>query len=404
MIAQFYPPTIGGEERMVHDLSVELAQRGHEVAVATLWHEGQEVREVADGVTIYRVKSASARLGFLFGEKSRRYAPPMPDPGALAGIRSVIARERPEVVHGHNWLVHSFLPLKRRADAPLLLSVHDYSLVCANKRLLHKGTTCSGPAAFKCLVCSARHYGPAKGLPIAVGNALMYASERALVDLFLPVSEAVASICGLARAGAPYRVVPNFIRDLQSAPADGLPELPGEFVLFVGDVTHDKGVDVLLEAHAGLAERLPLVLVGRVRRPELLAAAPPDVLVVGPLSHDLVLEAWRRATIAVVPSSTLPEPFGLVALEAMACGRPVIASRTGGLPEVVVDGESGILVRPRDVEDLRTALGRLTADQDLRDRLGSAATRRARLFSPASVLPQVEDAYGEALERRRLAS
>jgi glycosyltransferase involved in cell wall biosynthesis len=225
-----------------------------------------------------------------------------------------------------------------------------------------------------------------------------------LVDLFLPVSEAVASICGLARAGAPYRVVPNFIRDLRSAPADGLPELPGEFVLFVGDVTHDKGVDVLLEAHAGLAERLPLVLVGRVRRPELLAAAPPDVLVVGPLSHDLVLEAWRRATIAVVPSSTLPEPFGLVALEAMACGRPVIASRTGGLPEVVVDGESGILVRPRDVEDLRTALGRLTADQDLRDRLGSAATRRARLFSPASVLPQVEDAYGEALERRRLAS
>jgi glycosyltransferase involved in cell wall biosynthesis len=402
MIAQFYPPTIGGEERMVHDLSVELAKRGHQVAVATLWHEGQQAREVSDGVTIYRIKSASARLGFLFGEKSRRYAPPIPDPGAVAGIKSVLAREQPEIVHGHNWLVHSFLPLRHRTGAALTLSLHDYSLVCANKRLLRLGKTCSGPAPVKCLVCSARHYGIAKGPPIAAGNALMYTAERSLVDLFLPVSEAVASLSRLAKTGAPYRVVPNFIRDPDaSTPVEGLPALPDEFVLFVGDITDDKGVDVLLEAHAGLAERLPLVLVGRVRKPGLLTAAPADVHVVGPLQHDLVLEAWRRATIAVVPSSTYAEPFGLVALEAMSCGRPVIAARAGGLPEVVVDGESGILVRPGDAPDLRAALERLLADPDLRERLGSAAASRAGLFSVGTVLPQVEEAYSEALARRR---
>jgi glycosyltransferase involved in cell wall biosynthesis len=398
-IAQFYPPLIGGEERMAHDLSVGLARRGHRVAVATLWHEGQPAHEVTAGVDVYRIRSSSARLGFLFGEGGRRYAPPAPDPGAVAGIRAVLARERPDVVHGHNWLVHSFLPLKRSSGAALLLSVHDSSLACAYKRLLRDGVPCSGPGPAKCIACSTRFYGQIKGPLITSANALMYTFARSLVDLFLPVSEAVAAANRLAEHGCAYQVVPNFL-PAASCSRGILPPLPPEFILFVGDVTYDKGVAVLLASHALLSRRLPLVLIGRNRQPELVAAAANDVHVLGPLPHDLVLEAWRRATVAVVPS-IVPEGFPLVALEAMAAGRPVIASRTGGLPEVVVDEETGLLVGPGDVGELQRALERLLADESLRRRLGRAGRERAGLFSAQNILPQVEEAYTDALEHRR---
>jgi glycosyltransferase involved in cell wall biosynthesis len=406
MVAQFYPPTIGGEERMVRDLSVELTRRGHHIAVATLWHQGGSDYEVVDGVHVHRIRSASARMKPVFGDPARRYAPPFPDPGALVGLKNVIAQERPDIVHGHNWLVHSFLPLKRSSGAALVLSLHDYSLICANKRLDNAGRTCSGPAPVKCLRCSAGYYGVLKGTPITVSNAAMCTLGRAVVDLFLPVSEAVAAGSRLTKSNAPYRVVPNFFSDLpdRSPAVDAgqlLPELPREFILFVGDVSRDKGVDTLLEAHAQLAHRLPLVIVGRVRQPELISSVAHDVHVVGPLAHDLVLEAWRRATIGVVPSAIYPEPFGLVALEAMRFGRPVVASRIGGLPEVVVHGESGILVRPGDPGDLRHALESLVVDTALRQRLGRAAAQRSEVFSSGRVLPQVEQAYEVALSRKR---
>jgi glycosyltransferase involved in cell wall biosynthesis len=83
--------------------------------------------------------------------------------------------------------------------------------------------------------------------------------------------------------------------------------------------------------------------------------------------------------VAVVPS--LYEPFGLVALEALACGVPVIASAVGGLKEIVLDGESGLLVPPGDVSALARALRLLLTDDSLRMRLGVGARLRAREFS-----------------------
>jgi glycosyltransferase involved in cell wall biosynthesis len=120
------------------------------------------------------------------------------------------------------------------------------------------------------------------------------------------------------------------------------------------------------------------------------------------LPHHQVLAAWRRATVAVVPS-LVPDAFPVVALEAMASGRPVIASRIGGLPDAVVDGETGILVRSGDVGELTDVLERVLSSPELRARLGQAGRERARLFSPENVLPQVEQAYEDARERRRAA-
>ena len=105
---------------------------------------------------------------------------------------------------------------------------------------------------------------------------------------------------------------------------------------------------------------MSLVLIGR----QFLEPGPEaarGVIRIDPLDHGSVLEAFRRCALAVVPS-LWPEPSGLVALEAMAMGKPVIASRTGGLPEVVVHGETGLLVRCGDVEELQRALRLLMSD------------------------------------------
>jgi glycosyltransferase involved in cell wall biosynthesis len=403
MLAQFYAPIIGGEERMTESLAVGLAARGHEVTVATLRQPGQAAGENRDGVRIDRLPGLAQRVSQLFSEDGRRHAPPAPDPETVLALRRVLARERPEIVHGHNWLSIAYLPLARRRRAAYLLSLHDYSLICANKRLVRMGLPCSGPAPRKCLTCAIDQYGAAVGPAVATLTGASAIVQRRAVDLFLPVSSAVARACGLEAHRAAYEVIPNFLIDAPlTAPPDDprLERLPeGDFILFVGDLATDKGVGVLIAAHAAMRVKVPLVLVGRIVDPKIL---PDDgtVIVLGPLAHDAVLAAWRRCTLGVVPSVT-PEAFGVVALEAMAAGAPVVASRHGGLADLVVDGESGLLVTPNDVAGLSAALDRAMGDAELRSRLAAGAAARATSFSASAVLPAVEAAYDRALATRR---
>jgi glycosyltransferase involved in cell wall biosynthesis len=401
MLTQSYPPIVGGEERAVEDLSVELAARGHDVAVATLRQPGGEPRQNA-GVRVHALRSAVYRLRHLYGDAERRHAPPVPDPETVLDLRRVLRRERPEVVHAHNWLVHSYLPLNRRSGAALALSLHDYGSLCATKRLMYEEAPCSGPAVAKCLRCASDHYGVGKGVAMTFGTRLGRPRLARHVDLYLPVSRAVGELCGLG-PGDPYSVVPNFFRHVPGAPPSGdarLERLPREpFLLFFGDASADKGAALLAEAYGRLANPPPLVFLGRCLVEGL--ADRPGVTVLGPLPHALAMEALDRCLFAVAPS-IWPEPFGLVALEAAAAGKPVVASDTGGLRDTIVDGETGLLVRPGDRAALEGALERLIADGGLRELLGEAAARRAGSFSANVVVPAFEEAYRAAIERRRL--
>jgi len=400
MLAQSFAPIVGGEERVVEDLSHELIARGHDVSIATLQQpDGARAAEVA-GTRVHYLCSSSYRVTKSSRDTERRHAPPAPDPETVRDLSRVLRRERPQIVHAHNWLVHSYLPLARSSHSALVLSLHDYGLICATKRLRRRNHVCSGPAPVKCQICASEHYGVTKGLVAAFGTRSFESRLRRAVDVFLPVSSTVEELCRI-RGDEASRVIPNFIGELPRAPAADprlalLPEEP--FVLFFGDVTEDKGAWELAEAYSRLEDPPPLVLIGRCYIDEL--ASRPGVHVMGPWPHALAIEALRRSLFSVAPS-LWPEPFGLVALEAAAAGKPIVATAMGGLRDIVRDGETGLLVPPEDREALAAALQRLISDGELRARLGGAARRRAGEFSPAAIVPQFEQAYELALAKHR---
>lgn len=399
MLAQFFRPVVGGEERAVEELGAGLARRGHDVAVATLRLRGLASREELDGVRVHRVEGVVNHLERMYAD-GRLHLPPLPDPGVVRALRRIVAAERPDVVHAHNWMVHSYLPLRREARAPLVLSLHDYSLVCAQKRLVRLGSVCDGPRPVKCLRCAAGHYGPAKGTFVAAALRAASPALRRSVDMYLPVSRAVAEQLRLAARRLPHEVIPNLRpsepdrADVDVELLDRLPQ--GGFILFLGDAVADKGIDVLLRAHAMLDAPPPLAIIGRR---EGAGASPTSdrVLQLGPWPHASALEAVRRCLLLVVPS-IVPETFGIAALEAMALGKPVVASRIGGLSDLVEDGETGRLVPPGDARALAGALGQLLASRPACEAMGDAARARAARFAPAEVLPRLERVY-ESLVR-----
>jgi glycosyltransferase involved in cell wall biosynthesis len=166
-------------------------------------------------------------------------------------------------------------------------------------------------------------------------------------------------------------------------------ELPGEirdreFVLSVATFEHKKGLDVLLRGFEIVRRRRPalaLVLVGRTggAAAELRALADElgmaaDVFFEADVPHAMVGWYLERARAFCLPSRS--EPFGIAVLEAGAYRLPVVASRVGGIPEIIVDGESGILVDPEDVNALAAALARVLDDPDLAGKLGERLFQR----------------------------
>jgi glycosyltransferase involved in cell wall biosynthesis len=397
----FYPPTVGGEERHVSDLSLELAARGHTVSVVTLWQNGLPEFEIDRGVHIHRVRGTMQRMSMLFSENDRQYAPPFPDPEVTWRLRHIILEERPEIIHAHNWMVHSFTPLKLWSKAKLVVSLHDYSLTCVQKRLMRHDVCCTGPGLIKCLECSTRFYGIIKGPLSTLANFFWGEKERHAVDMFLPVSQAVVEKTQLDKHTVPYRIIPNFVPEHIDTVCDDanplLAQLPkGDFLLFVGDVTLDKGAEVLLKAYAELDTQMPLVLIGRPFLIGLATNLPPRVFLMGKWPHDAVMGAWSRCSIGLVPS-IVAETFGIVALEAMYMGKPVIAARSGGLSDVVIDGETGLLVPPGDAQALREAMQALLDDPTRRARMGMRAKQRVVTFQAKSVIPRIEQIYQELL-------
>jgi len=337
-----------------------------------------------------------------YSDARRPHHLPVPDPALTRSLAALIDRERPDVVHAHNWIVNSAVAVRRggsRHPFKLVLTLHDYSNVCATKRMMRDGAPCAGPGPARCLPCASRHYGPIVGPATAAAVPIMRRWKNHAVDHIVSVSNAVADRNGVVAAPMPSSVIPNFVPDHFAEPPGAQPEedadLPaGEFLFFAGDLLRDKGVPTLIEAYAALGpQRPPLLMVGR-RGPDVPAELPAGVRIFEQWPHPKVMAAFRRCTLAVLPS-TWPDPCPTTVLEAMASGRPVVTTRTGGMVDMVEDGSSGILVPPGDSRALAEAMRRLLADPELRALLGKGGRERVRQFTASSVAARIETVYQE---------
>ena len=211
---------------------------------------------------------------------------------------------------------------------------------------------------------------------------------------------------------ADYRIVPNGIDTVRFHPQlDVIAETrtPGQLtVLFVGRLEVRKGFSVLLDAYALLREhrsdvRLVVVGDGPMRwtyERQVEARAIPDVLFCGHVDGKLLPRYYRSADIFCSPA-TGGESFGIVLLEAMSTGVPVLASAIPGFAQVVHPGRDGLLVPPRQPRVWAQALETLLNDQGLRTRMGACGAETARRYDWSRVVDAVLDVYAQARERAR---
>lgn len=403
MLSDLYHPVIGGLERHVRHLSHELVGRGHSVAVATLQQDGHPASEEDAGIRIYRLSGIAGGVPALYKDDARRFHPTAPDPLTVSALWRALRTERPDVIHAHGWILYSCLPLKR-GYTKLVVTLHDYSLVCARKTYLRRGRqVCDGASFTACLACSAGQYGALKGAALTSGLFLSRTLHRR-VDRYIAISRAVREATLPAAGGVPVDVIPTFVPDaVFTEPAgEARPEfLPPDdgFLLYVGDMGSHKGLDVLLEAYRAARDLPPLVILGTGSPPDW-AQQIPRVSVVRNVPHEQVMAAWRRSVVGVVPS-LWAEPLGQVALEAMAAGKPVVASDIGGLRDTVIHNQTGLLVPPGDAAALTQALRSLAHHPELSRRMGRKGRDRALEFRASSVAARTERLYAEVMGTRQ---
>jgi glycogen synthase len=399
MVTQFYPPVVGGQEQHVRNLARALAERGHGVEVATIALDGIPGTDLDGLVPVHRLRTTAQHAPGLYSEPGRPHAMPMVDPHLRAGIKRLLVTGSFDVLHAHDWSINSALGPARRTGTPLVLTQHDYSHVCATKRLMRGDDVCPGPSPLACLRCASAKHGPIVGPGVVLANAAASGARRRRVDAFVPVSAVVATSTGLPGRSR-FEVIPNFIPD-DLLLEDAIPQPDGP-VMFVGDLSRDKGVEVLTEAYRHRADLPRLLLAGRVFADTSLDL-PEQAELLGPLDHEAAMVLMRSASVVVVPS-IVPDCCPTVILEAMAAGRPVVAAASGGIVDLVEDGVTGILVAPGDPRALAAALSSVLSDHDGAASMGRSALERVRMFTASAVVGRIEALYerliAEALARK----
>jgi glycosyltransferase involved in cell wall biosynthesis len=400
MTTETYYPSMGGIESHIQTLANSLSERGHEIIVCTVIQKGLLPREDQGKIKIYRLDGLFQNIPFLHRDPAKKTHPPAYDFLFSRGLGRIIEKEHPDILHAHDWTVYSALPLKRRFKLPVLLTIHGYHFVCPNKSLMRGFTICDHSSLGGCVNCMRRKSGLVRAAAAYLGVKV---SQKALsgVDVFMPVSLATRDIhLKHLRLKEPRMVAISTPLEAASDEGNHLGiELPTDFILFVGGLYPQKGVDTLVEAYKKLKTEAKLVLIG-YRHLDYQYHSSGNVIFIENVPRKTVLAAMSRCRFAVFPS-ILPEALGLVAIEAMSRKKAVIVTAVGGLKDVILDGRTGILVPANDPLSLSRAMQQLLNDPGLAQTMGERGYQRyLELFTPETIVPRIIQEYDRLLPGR----
>lgn len=401
---EYFPPHApGGAEWSVEALARALAGRGHGVVVITPnW--GAAPVEERHGFRVRRFPFPVKRPPGRTPAPAKVLANPLFYLYAGLQVARLARLERVDVLHVQN--KHMLVPgvlARVLTGRPVLFTIRDASLIDAAPVCLHHHDRRPPDCGVRKLwsECSLEYFEQyMRGRRGRLRTRLAFLhgwldacfKQRFLgrVNAVIGVSDGILGVyrrSGLLTDARQVVTIPTIPPvGVPSSAADGAAvraryRLGGRVVLYVGKLSRGKGVIDLLEAAARLHVQHPeatLVLAGDGEVP----APAAWVKHLGPLPNADVLALYAGADVVVVPS-VIPEALSRVVLEAMSAGRPVVATAVGGTPELIEDGESGLLVPRHDPAALAGALARLLENRALAERLGAAARRRAETrFAP----------------------
>jgi glycogen(starch) synthase len=383
-----YPPIVeGGLSRAVRNLTVQLSAAGLDVHVLTRGGDHGAVQEVRHGVTVHRVREPSFPRNDLDAFLAWVHQMNL---DMLAAATELVERYDFDLIHSHDWLVAGAAErLQQRLGVPWVVTVH------ATEHGRHQGWVDKHPQS---------HIHGVEKRMVHRADRVIACTEFMrghIAEVFdLPIDRVTAIPNGIDPADLHTPWDLDELRAKYAAPHEKL-------VLLAGRLVYEKGFQVALEAlgnrRSGVLRRVPDVrylVAGTGTHEEELKAQARRLRIVrrgtfaGWLGDDTLHGLYRIADLCVIPS--LYEPFGLVALEAMASGCPCVVADTGGLREVV-PGDVGLRFRSRDAAALALDIERVLTDRVLRDRLVAEGREHVLRFDWADVAARTSSLYGEVL-------
>jgi glycosyltransferase involved in cell wall biosynthesis len=394
----------GGAEGYMLDLADLLRSRGHDVEFFGMAHPRNDATTYGDRFPREVAFDADASG---IGTRTRSAARMMWSSSAAHGIANVIDEFRPDVVHAHNiyhQLSPSVLRPGHRRNVPTVMTVHDYKLICPTYQLLANGRPCEEcvPRKFHRAVKVRCRDGSALSSGMMALELSMHTATRLYdaVDVFLCPSAFLQSM--LARGGIAddrLQLLRNFAdpRNLQLPPKTA----PGRGFLYAGRLVPEKGVDLAIRGAAAAGRDVCLRIAGEgPDEPRLRALAqelaPRNVEFLGWRDRACVARLLHESAAALVPSQWY-ENQPLAVLEAYSTQTPVIATRMGGLPEIVRDGCTGLLVAPDDVAGMAAAMRRINDDPVAAGAMGRAGAEYVTtVHNPHDHVDSLLDLYERA--------
>ena len=369
-----------GEEAVIRDIKSVLKLHGHDVI--SLERSSAELNKMRFG-------ALRAFFSGLYNPFSRRK------------FRKLLETERPDIIHVHNlfpFISPSILFETRQSRIPVIMTVHNYRLDCPNGLYYSNGEICErchGGKEYWCILknCEQNYL---KSFGYALRNWVARMGRAYLDNVTIYACLTKFQKNKLAMAGYPIErlsIIPNMVQ----MPVTKVKGVGDPCVGYVGRMSKEKGVSVLVDSAKNCLDISFVAAGGYDALPGLEKEIPPNFKLLGYCKQTELAGVYKSARFIVLPSVCY-EGFPTVLVEAMLHGKAIVCSKIGGLPEIVADGVTGLLVEPGNADDLADKIRYLWERPELCKKMGEAGREKAlKEYSQGKYYKRLLSVYNRAI-------